>query len=206
MYQKPPPREAAAPRPAPLILPQALPRPALRPAAVRAPQRQSSDDDAVEKALDLIQRDETDAALVLLASAAEASPKDARIPFLLGRLAADRQHLAEAGYWLGRALALDPLNLWAHYFLALLWIEEGRLGEALAALKKTTYIDPNFVLGHFYLGRIHKAEGRREQERKSFAVVKNLLAGAPASQDLSGADGISGRQLLVLVERELAHE
>jgi chemotaxis protein methyltransferase CheR len=212
VYEKAPARRpAASPLPLPLILPQALPRrtmpTAAAPRVVRnAPQTKPPDDDAVEKAIDLIARDEIDAALVLLASAAEKSVKDARIPFLLGRLAADRQHLTEAAYWLGRALALDPLNLWAHYFMALLWIEEGRLADALAALKKTTYIDPNFVLGHFYLGRIHKTEGRPEHARKSFAVVKNLLSGAGASQDLSGADGISGRQLLMLVERELAHE
>ncbi|HKA34412.1 MAG TPA: CheR family methyltransferase [Candidatus Binatia bacterium] len=210
VYEKAPARRpAASPLPLPLILPQALPRPAARPTAPRiaksAPELKR-EDDAVAQAIDLIARDEIDAALVLLAAAAEGNGKDARIPFLLGRLAADRQHLPDAAYWLGRALALDPLNLWAHYFMALLWIEEGRLADALAALKKTTYIDPNFVLGHFYLGRIHKAEGRSEQARKSFAVVKNLLSGAGASQDLSGADGISGRQLLVLVEQELAHE
>jgi chemotaxis protein methyltransferase CheR len=209
VYEKAPARRpAASPLPLPLILPQALPRPASRPAAPRIaksrPDATRVEDDAVARAIDLIARDEIDAALVLLATAAEKSATDARIPFLLGRLAADRQHLPEAAYWLGRALALDPLNLWAHYFMALLWIEEGRLADALTALKKTTYIDPNFVLGHFYLGTIHKAEGRADQARKSFAVVKNLLAGPGASEDLSGADGISGRQLLVLVERELA--
>ncbi|HEY1269970.1 MAG TPA: CheR family methyltransferase [Candidatus Binatia bacterium] len=209
VYEKAPVRRpVASPLPLPLILPQALPRPASRPSAPRiaksAPEVKRVEDDAVAKAIDLIARDEIDAALVLLATAAEKSATDARIPFLLGRLAADRQHLPEAAYWLGRALALDPLNLWAHYFMALLWIDEGRLADALTALKKTTYIDPNFVLGHFYLGRIHKAEGRPDQARKSFAVVKNLLAGPGASEDLSGADGISGRQLLVLVERELA--
>ena len=212
IYQKAPARKAvASPAPFPLILPQALPRRATAraaepPAVKSTPRAKPPEDDAVEKAIDLIERDEVDAALVLLAAAAETDVKDARIPFLLGRLAADRQHLTEAAYWLGRALALDPLNLWAHYFMGLLWIEEGRLADALTALKKTTYIDPNFVLGHFYLGRVHKAEGRAEHARKSFAVVKNLLSGAGAAQDLSGADGISGRQLLVLVERELAHE
>jgi len=215
VYQRAPARRSASsPVPLPLILPQALPRPtparAAEPRVAKsAPAAKPPDADAVdavEKAIDLIGRDEIDAALVLLAAAAERDVKDARIPFLLGRLAADRQHLTEAAYWLGRVLVLDPLNLWAHYFMGLLWIEEGRLADALTALKKTTYIDPNFVLGHFYLGRIHKAEGRPEHARKSFAVVKNLLSGAGAAQDLSGTDGISGRQLLVLVEQELAHE
>ena len=113
--------------------------------------------------------------------------------------------MPEAGYWLDRALALDPLNLWAHYFMALLWIEEDRLDDALAALKKTVYIDPNFALGHFYLGRIHKAQGKREQARKSFGVAKSLLAASPAAEHLRGAEGISGGQLLVLVEQELVH-
>jgi len=209
VYQKPEPRSAApASFPLPLILPESLPR------AVRTAPRlekkfappQPAADDPVDQAVDVIARGEIDTALVLLAGLAEKRPRDARVPFLLGRLAADRQHLPEAGYWLGRALTLDPLNLWAHYFMALLWIEEAKLDEALAALKKTVYIDPNFALGHFYLGRIHKAQGKPEQARKSFGVAKHLLAASPASEHLSGADGISGGQLLVLVEQELIHD
>lgn len=209
VYQKPAPRAApVASFALPLIWPEPMPRsaPRVEPRLeknLRAPE--PAPDDPVDRAMALIAGGEIDAALVMLAGLAENNARDARIPFLLGRLAADRQHLPEAGYWLGRALALDPLNLWAHYFMALLWIEEDKFDDALAALKKTIYIDPNFALGHFYLGRIHKAQGKPAQARKSFAVAKDLLAASPAAQHLTGADGISGGQLLVLVEQELIH-
>jgi chemotaxis protein methyltransferase CheR len=210
VYQKPAPRPAAPKSfPLPLIWPEPPRRAARRretPHGNNLLPPKPAETDAVDQAMELIGGGEIDAALVLLAEAAEKSPRDARIPSLIGRLAADRQHLSEAGYWLGRALALDPLNLWAHYFMALLWIEENKLDEALGALKKTIYIDPNFALGHFYLGRIHKAQGRSAQARKSFAVAKHVLAASPASEHLSGADGISGGQVLVLVERELVHD
>jgi chemotaxis protein methyltransferase CheR len=209
VYQKPAPRTApTASFALPLIWPEPLPRTGAPPEPRREKNQRApvpAPDDPLDRAMTLIARGEIDGALVMLAGLAEKNSRDARIPFLLGRLAADRQHLPEAAYWLGRALALDPLNLWAHYFMALLWIEEDKLDDALAALKKTIYIDANFALGHFYLGRIHKAQGKAAQARKSFAVAKNLLAASPASQHLSGADGISGGQLLVLVEQELIH-
>ena len=209
VYQKPAPRPAQPSSfPLPLIWPEPLPASARPEPRLKKNHRppHAAEDDPVDRAMELIARGDVDAALVLLAQQAEKNSRDVRIPFLIGRLAADRQHLSEAAYWLGRALALDPLNLWAHYFMALLWIEENKLEDALHALKKTIYIDPNFALGHFYLGRVHKAQGRSEQARKSFAVAKNVLAASPASQHLSGADGISGGQLLVLVERELVHD
>ena len=80
------------------------------------------------------------------------------------------------------------------------------MDEALRAMKKTVYIDPNFALGHFYLGKIHKAQGKTENSRRNFAVVKNLLASTPLSEHLRGAEGITGQQLLTLVDRELIHE
>ena len=167
------------------------------------PQEQKSSDDPVVKAVELISQGELDPALVLLAAQAETSPRDARVCFLLGQIAADRQHLGEASYWLNRTIALDPLNLWAHYFMGLLWMEDGKLDEAQAAMKKTVYIDANFALGHFYLGKVHKAQGKPEQARRNFAVVKSLLAAAPLSENLSGAEGLTGRQLLTLVDKEL---
>jgi chemotaxis protein methyltransferase CheR len=208
LYQKPFPKASAhVASPRPLVWPAPLQRPSPKAADSRAPslppQEQKSSDDPVVKAVELISKGDLDLALVLLAAQAETSPRDARVCFLLGRIAADRQHLGEASYWLNRTIALDPLNLWAHYFMGLLWMEDGKLDEAQAAMKKTVYIDPNFALGHFYLGKVHKAQGKPEQARRNFAVVKSLLAAAPLSENLSGAEGLTGRQLLMLVDKEL---
>ena len=85
-------------------------------------------------------------------------------------------------------------------------MEEGKSDEALKALKKTIYIEPNFALGHFYLGRLHKSHGQIEKARKNFVVARSLLAAAPLSGELRGADGMTGRQLLTLVDKELGHE
>ncbi|HEY3304810.1 MAG TPA: CheR family methyltransferase [Candidatus Binatia bacterium] len=211
VYQKPSPQAAAhSPGPLALVWTAPLPRPAPqapikkihRPAAVE-PNRP---DDPVVKAVALISQGEVDAALVLLAAEAEKNPRDSSVCFLLGQLAADRHHLGEASYWLQRTVTLDPLNLGAHYFMGLLWMEEGKTDDALAAMKKTVYIDPNFALGHFYLGKIHKAQGKTHQARRNFAVVKSLLASAPLSDHLPGAEGITSRQLLTLVDKELVHE
>jgi chemotaxis protein methyltransferase CheR len=212
IYQKPFPKAAARPpSPLPLVWVAPLPRPSPQPpgksvriAAVGV--EPGRPDDPVAKAVELISQGEVDPALVLLAARAEKNPRDSRVCFLLGQIAADRQHLSEASFWLHRTTVLDPLNLGAHYFMGLLWMEEGKTDEALAAMKKTVYIDPNFALGHFYLGKIHKAQGKADQARRNFAVVKSLLAATSLSDNLHGAEGISGRQLLTLVNKELAHE
>jgi chemotaxis protein methyltransferase CheR len=211
IYQKPSAKAAApAVKPVPWVRRAPLPRPSPRPVEPTAKKVEAAAppvaEDLLAKTVELISRGELDTALVLLAGLAEKTPKDSRVCFLLGQLAADRQHLAEAAYWLSRTIALDPLNLWAHYSMALLWMDEGKLDEALGAIKKTIYIDANFALGHFYLGKIHRTQGRTAQARRSFAAAKSLLASASLSENLPGADGITGRQLLMLLDRELADE
>ncbi|MFQ5903377.1 MAG: tetratricopeptide repeat protein [Candidatus Binatia bacterium] len=124
----------------------------------------------------------------------------------MGQISADRHHLREATYWLSRTLALDPLHLWTHYLLALLWIEEGKTDEALRSLKKTVYIEPNFALGHFYLGRTYKNLGEIEKARKSFTAAKSLLGSTSLSETLQGAEAMTAQQLLTLVDRELDYE
>jgi chemotaxis protein methyltransferase CheR len=211
IYQKSSAREPA--RPVSLIAP--LPPlftapPAAEPPTVKAPvvpaEPPPQKSDAVAEAVGLISAGEVDHALVLLAAEAEKGSKDARVFFLLGQIAADRRHLAEATYWLSRTVEVEPLNLWAHYLLGLLWMEEDKADEALRALKKAIYIEPNFALGHFYLGRLHKSQGQIERARKDFSVARSLLASAPLSEDLRGADGMTGRQLLTLVDKELGYE
>jgi len=162
--------------------------------------------DGVEEAVKLVSQGKVDNALVLLASEAQKRPRDCRVCFLLGQIAADRRHLREATYWLSRAIALEPLHLWAHYLLALSWIEESKIDEALQSLKKTVYIEPNFALGHFYLGRIYKKQGQIKKANKSFAAAKSLLASASFSETLQGAEEMTPRQLLALVDREMAYE
>ncbi|TMA11262.1 MAG: tetratricopeptide repeat protein [Deltaproteobacteria bacterium] len=162
--------------------------------------------DPVAEALDLISQGEVDRALVLLAGEAEKSPEDSRVFFLLGQISADRHHLSEASHWLSRTLALDPLHLWAHYSLGLVWVEEGKRDAALQAFKKAIYIDPNFALGYFYLGKIYRDRGQIEKACKSLAVAKRLLSSAPLSDTLQGTNGITAQQLLSLVDRELNHE
>jgi chemotaxis protein methyltransferase CheR len=186
------------------------PPPPVEPPTVRSPvvaaEAPAQESDAVAEAVGLISAGEVDHALVLLAAEAEKGSKDARVFFLLGQIAADRRHLAEATYWLSRTVEVEPLNLWAHYLLGLLWMEEDKADEALKALKKAIYIEPNFALGHFYLGRLHKSQGQIDKARKNFAVARSLLAATPLSEDLHGVDGMTGHQLLTLVDKELGHE
>ncbi|HEV8344071.1 MAG TPA: CheR family methyltransferase [Candidatus Binatia bacterium] len=209
IYQKP-----HCKKPNPKVAPTRLPLPPAREFPRRAPEQARRDEDpsektkgdAVDEALDLISKGEVDRALVLLAGEAERNREDARVFFLLGQISADRHHLSEASHWLLRTLTLNPLHLWAHYFLGLIWIEEDKRDAALQSFKKAIYIDPNFALGYFYLGKIYKDQGQIEKARKSLAVTKRLLSSTPLSGTLPGANGITAQELLTLVDRELSHE
>lgn len=213
IYQKASPKKrllSPAPIPPLLPLPAVSRTPRLHALEGKRAQAEQKNDatDAMEEAVKLISQREIDSALVLLASEAQKRPRDCRVCFLLGQIAADRHHLGEATYWLSRTIAVEPLHLWAHYLLALSWIEEGKTDEALQSLKKTVYIDPSFALGHFYLGRIYKQQGQINKANKSFTAVKSLLSSASPSdsETLQGAEEMTPQQLLALVDREMAYE
>ncbi len=211
IFQKPSSqKKPARPKsPFPLLPLRPVPQSPTPPTAQRENNHASAEKDErhpVDEALDLISQGELDKALVLLADLAEKNPKDSRICFLLGQIAADRHHLSEAFHWLSQTLALDPLHLHAYFLLGLLWIEEGKIDEALQSFKKTVYIDPNFVLGHFYIGRIHKEQGQIKKARQSLALVKSLLGSTHLSDPLAIAEGMTAQQLLTLVDRELNYE
>jgi chemotaxis protein methyltransferase CheR len=222
VYQRPLPEQksprkeewTSPPKPTlPLLPSQELPSPAgLQSKSEQPPEKRKQktekkkEKDPVDEAVELIASGEMDKALLLLARLAEKNAQDARVCFLLGQIAADRHHVPDACHWLSRTLALDPLHLWAHYLLALLRLHEGKMDEALRSLKKAVYIDPGFALGHFYLGRVYKEQGQVEKARTNFAAVKSLLGSNSLSGTLHGAEGMTPKQLLMLVERELSDE
>lgn len=196
-------KKTARPKVASLLLP--VREPAKRATSERKidASAQKNNRPLLDDALNLISQGEIDPALVLLADLADKNPSDPSVCFLLGQISADRHHLSEASHWFARTLALDPLQVWAHYLLGLLWIEEGKVEQARDCFKKAVYIDSNFVLGYFYLGRIYKQQGQKEKARKSLTVAKKLLGSTPLSDTLMGAEGMTVRQLLALVDQEL---
>ena len=79
---------------------------------------------------------------------------------------------AEAAF--RQALGLDPRLDRAWYGLALTLIQQGRLEDAVAALKKNTELQPLSPFGWYQLARVHANRQEPEKARRIIAHLKNF--------------------------------
>ncbi len=137
-------------------------------------------------------------ALPRLEAAAPAG-EDGRAACLAGRVHADAGELAAAQRWVGDALDQAPMLAEAHYLQGLIRQEEGRLEEALTALRRCVYADPQFVLGHFALAGLAWRLGLTGRARKALEAAARLLSGRRSEEPIPEGDGLTVGQLLELV-------
>ena len=78
---------------------------------------------------------------------------------LLARAYANQGKLAAALIWCDKAIAADKMAAPAHYLRATILQEQGRLPDALLALRQAVYAEPQFVVGHFTLGNLALKHG-----------------------------------------------
>jgi tetratricopeptide (TPR) repeat protein len=88
------------------------------------------------------------------------------------RDAANRHTDAEAAF--RRALALDPKLDRAWYGLGLSLIRQGRLDEAVDALKRNTELQPMSPFGWYQLARVHANRSEPEKARKIIAHLQRF--------------------------------
>ena len=134
-------------------------------------------------------------AVTLAVEVLEANPGEAEACLLLGQLAADRGHVAEARIWLRRTLELRPLDLTAHYVLALLALERNERAEALACLERVLYVDPDFVLAHYLRARLLRDGGQQEAAARSLAIARAILEAGRDEDEVPFSKGITVAQL-----------
>jgi tetratricopeptide (TPR) repeat protein len=88
------------------------------------------------------------------------------------RDATDRHPAAEAAF--RRAVALDPKLDRAWYGLGLSLIRQGRLDEAIDALKRNTELQPMSPFGWYQLARVHANRSEPEKARKIIAHLQRF--------------------------------
>ena len=76
-----------------------------------------------------------------------------------------------AGQAFQRALAVDPTNLRARYFLATTYMDGGRDDDARAELERILKVDPRSIDARVQLGFLH---GRAKRYDESIAVTASL--------------------------------
>lgn len=113
----------------------------------------------------------------------------------LARAYANRGELAAALVWCDKAIAADKVAAPAHYLRATILQEQGRLPEALLALRQAVYAEPQFVLGHFTLGNLALKDGRSKESEKHFENALSLLAQCGPEDIVPESEGLSAGRL-----------
>ena len=70
-----------------------------------------------------------------------------------------------------KAIALDPNNLEAHFYLGWLYQREGKLDDAIAVYKKAITIDPERKVLYNLAGELYRAQGRINEALSEFKEV-----------------------------------
>jgi chemotaxis protein methyltransferase CheR len=168
-------------------------RPSPRGPAGPAPAQPPGESDPVtlESARAALLAGDLDRAVAMSVDVLERDATDADAALLLGELAADRGHRAEADIWLRRALELRPLDLTAHYVLALLATERGELGEALEHVGRAHYVDPDFLMGHYLAARLHRESGRPEACLRSLRTALRICDRLDDEREVPFGEGLT---------------
>jgi len=163
------PQSVLAP-PAPFIVaapPASKPSPA--PAAPASP---------LERAREMLRFGHSEQARdLLLACASDPGSPQAELSLMLGKAYANLGDWPNAEHYCRRARERDRLSADAYYTLALVMQHQGRISEAIHALKTVVYIDRGHVLGHFGLAELYDRSGEQALAVKSLRNVTRLLAG-----------------------------
>lgn len=147
---------------------------------------------------------EYDACIEILTDPAALLRTDPEAHELIARAHANAGRLSEAEVWCNQAIAADKLNPARYYLLATILIEQSRPDAAIAALKKTLYVDPGFVVAHFALGNAMLRRGKKQEARRQFANVLDLLRTRGPDEALPEADGLPAGRLSEIVQSLLS--
>jgi chemotaxis protein methyltransferase CheR len=187
------------------IMPPTLPQKGgmdLRPIPASSPQRlipsQVSTQklsDQLEQASSLLEYGHSEEACSLLLKLAAAHPKDSTVSLHLARAYANLGNWPEAETWARRTFELDKLALEAYYLFSLIMQHQGRLSEAIDAMKKVVYLDRLYVLGHYGLANLYQESGLLSQAQKALENAAKLLQTYAESDMVPGSQGITVNRL-----------
>ena len=158
-------------------------------------QSKGKEQDPLEQAQELLEYGHSEEAKELLLKRLKSKPTNAPACALLGRAYANLGQWSEAAHWCRRAIFLDKLRLDAYYTLALVLQHEGKLEQAIKAMKNVVYIDRNYVLGHFGLANLYHSQGQLSQANKSLNNAYRLLATQADEEMLLGSSGVTVSRL-----------
>lgn len=82
--------------------------------------------------------------------------------------------LAEVEKRLQTAVTLDPALARAHFQMGVLFVDQRRYAEAVAALQRAVRLEPGMAQAHYRLGQVYRRMGQEELAEKELEVFQRL--------------------------------
>lgn len=162
----------------------------------------AAEPDLLLQAQELLEYGHSERARNLLLSLAQQPAAPARAFTLLSQALANLGNWAEAERWCRRAVERDKLALEAYYTLSLVLQHQGRIEQAIDAMKKVIYIDRHYVLGHFGLADLYRSRQEWALAQKALDNARRLLEAQPPHQVIPGSGGITAERLYETIVRQ----
>lgn len=121
----------------------------------------------------------------------------------VARAYADQGRLDLAAQWCAKAISENMLNPYYHYLFAAVLQEQGRIREAIWAVKKALYLDRDFVIGYFMLGNLLMRNGDPDAGEKNLRVALRLLSSYRPEKELPESEGITAGRLSEIISSML---
>lgn len=82
--------------------------------------------------------------------------------------------LAEVERRLQTAVILDPALAKAHFQMGVLYVDQRRYAQAVAALQRAARLEPGMAQAHYRLGQVYRRTGQEELAQKELEVFQRL--------------------------------
>jgi chemotaxis protein methyltransferase CheR len=119
------------------------------------------------------------------------------------RALADRGAFAEALQHCGRMIKKDRLNPKLYFLQGLVLEQLGNHDESEHVLKQALFLDRDFVLAHYYLALLYQRQKNPVAAHRHFKASLQLLANLDDGLTFADAEGISVRELRIMVNMNL---
>lgn len=154
-------------------------------------------------ALELLRQERYGEALASLDGIAGAAARGAEVLLLRAVLLTHGGQLQPAREVCTSLLALDGLDVGAHYLLALCAERAGELDRAIEHGEAAAYLDPGFAMPRLHLGLMARRRGDRERARHELARALTLLEREDPARLLLFGGGFGRDTLVTLCRAEL---
>lgn len=120
------------------------------------------------------------------------------------RALADQRRMDEALDWCDRWISARKLDPAAHYLRGMILAETGDVPGACAAFERSLYIAPDGVMASLALAGLERGRGRGSHAMRHYRNILASLDRLPLEAGIEHAEGVTVRQLAVLVQDLMA--